>query len=222
MFMAFSLGNAFYFQGLTILTGRMLGPVAVVTFNTTRTMTRVMVQFVTMIKHSVWPEFSYLYGARDLVKARKLNGLAFEITWVSALIFAGVLYFLSPWIMSTWTHGKMAVGHQLLLLFLVGAVLQSLWFVCSGLLMGTNEHSRLGRWYLGSTALSLVAAIPLIHFLGIAGLPWAMIICDSVLVPVALIEISRLLEQPLGHFLLDVLRLRHGVSTVSGYVHNRS
>ena len=221
MFMAFALGNAFYFQGLTLLTGRILGPVAVVVFNTTRTLTRAIVQFVAMIKHSVWPEFSYLFGARDLVRARRLNSLAFEITWVATFFMAGALYLLGPWILQFWTHRMVELDRNLLVLFLAGAVLNSLWFVCSGLLMGANQHGGLAIRYVSATAVSLVLAIPLVHWLGLAGIAWTMIICEAVLLPYTLIHTCRLLEQPLGDFLLHALRLRQVRLTVAKWFFQR-
>lgn len=219
MFMPFLLGNALYFQGLTLLAGRMLGPIGVVLFNTTRTLTRVIVQFVTMIKNSVWPEFSYLFGAPDFEKSRRLNGLAFEVTWVAALSLAVLLYLFGPWLMGMWTHGNVVLDRSLLLLFLVSAVLNSLWFICSGLLMGANRHSGLAKWYLASTALSLVLAIPLVRGLGISGIAWAMILCELLLVPFTLKEACSVLEQPLGQFLRDAFCLRQCRMLLSRQLH---
>lgn len=208
MFMAFALGNALYFQGLTLLTGRMLGPVAVVVFNTTRTLTRAIVQFVVIIKHAIWLEFSYLFGARDLVRSRRLNNLAFEVTWVATFLLAGLFYILGPWIMRFWTHHAVTLDRGLLLLFLGGAVLNSLWSTCSGFLMGANQHSKLGVLYVCATAGSLLIAFPLCLCLGLSGIAWSMILCESILLPYTLIQTCALLEQPLGEFLLDSLRLR--------------
>jgi O-antigen/teichoic acid export membrane protein len=215
MFMAFALGNAFYFQGLTLLTGRMLGPVAVVVFNTTRTLTRAIVQFVAIIKHAIWLEFSYLFGARDLGRSRRLNNLAFEVTWVATFLLAGLLYILGPRIMQLWTHRAVSLDHALLLLFLFGAVLNSLWSVCSGFLLGANQHSKLGVLYVSTTAVSLLVAFPLSDWLGLSGIAWSMILCESILLPYTFIQTCSLLEQPLSEFLLDSLRLKQVCLSVS-------
>ena len=64
-FMAFPAGNALSIQGMTILIGLMLGPVAVATFNPMRTLSRFAYQILDSIKAAVWPELSAAYGARN-------------------------------------------------------------------------------------------------------------------------------------------------------------
>lgn len=221
MFMVFALGNAFYFQGLTLLAGRMLGPAAVVIFNTTRALTRVMVQFVTIIKHSVWPEFSYLFGKGELVKARRLNGLAFECAWVAVAALSGGLYLIGPWVMRLWTHGAVEINRGFLSLFLISAGLNSLWFICSGLLMGANHHEGLARRYVIATAGSLLCAIPLVYWLGIHGIAIAMILCELVLLPYTLKYTCALLDQSVSQFALDALRLRTMLGVVSDWRQTR-
>ncbi len=207
-FMAFPVGNAFYFQGLTLLAGWLLGPANVVVLNTTRALTRAIVQFISILKNSILPEFSRLFGVRDFAKAKRLNELAFELALLAALGFAGTLFFIGPWILKVWTHGAVIVGRGLLVLFLGGAVLNSLWNVSSGLLLGVNRHSRLAVLYLCTSFASLVVAAILVPETGIRGIAWAMILCELLLVPFSLSEACSVLEQPLGQFLRDAFCLQ--------------
>jgi O-antigen/teichoic acid export membrane protein len=160
------------------------------------------------MKHSAWPEFSYLLGARDLDRARRLSELVFEATWVSTLFVAVLLYFAGAQIMSLWTHRAVTLDQGLLFIFLSSAVLNSMWFVGSAQLMGSNEHGRLALWYLGMTMLALLLAWPMAARLGLHGIALSMIVCEACMLPVAVKLSCALLDQPIGQFLSQSLLLR--------------
>jgi len=217
LFMAFSLGNAAYFQGLTVLVGVILNPAAVVAFNTTRTLTRVIVQFVSVIKQSIWPEFSYLYGAGDLVKARRLNELAFELTGLSALCLAGIIAISARLVIGVWTHHAVALDRSLLNLLLFSAVLNALWFATSGVLLGINKHEKLAVWYLCATVSFVVVGKYLISAFGIHGAAIAMIGCELVLLPYALTASCRVLDQSVIQMVWNFFRLKAVREVIAAY-----
>ncbi len=66
-FMAFPAGNAFILQGMTVLVGAVLGPIAVVMYSTVRTLTRFVYQTVDMITNGVWAEMSAALGAGNIL-----------------------------------------------------------------------------------------------------------------------------------------------------------
>jgi O-antigen/teichoic acid export membrane protein len=208
MFMANTLGSAIYIQGLTLLVGAGLGAAAVVVFNTTRTMTRVIVQFVAMIQLSVWPEFSYLFGVGDFTRARRLNELAFEVSWTACLILAVMIYVVAPWLMPLWTHHAVRVDQSLLVIFLTSAVLNGLWSVTAGLLMGTNQHQGLTLRYLVAATFSIILGASSVHYLGIYGVALAMIACELIMLPYAISRTCQLLRQPVKELIYDSVQLR--------------
>lgn len=208
LFMAASCGNAIYFQGLTLLVGGTLGAGAVVVFNTTRALTRAIVQSVTMIKYSVLPEFSYLFGAGDLVRARRLNGLAFEVSCVASVGLAAVIFVAAPWIMPLWTHHVVKSEPLLLVLFLLSAMLNGIWFVTSGLLMGVNQHEGLTARYLLATILSLLIAVVLVRWWGLCGVAVAMVLCEVVLLPYAISRTCRELHYSVRELIHDSIHLK--------------
>lgn len=221
LFTAFSLGNAVYFQGLTLLVGTNLGAGAVVIFNTTRALTRAIVQFVNMIKMSVWPEFSYLQGAGEIHRARRLNGLAVELSWLASAGMAVILYIMGPWIMSVWTHHAVKIDRLLLALFLTSAVLNSIWFVTSGLLKGVNQHEGLAVRYLLATSMALLLGSLVISPLGIYGAALAMIACEAVLLPYAISRTCKALKQSPGDLVRDSLKLKVSGEIFFGYLKRR-
>lgn len=207
MFMAANLGNAIYFQGLTLLVGASLGAAAVVVYNTTRTLTRVIAQFVAMIKLSIWSEFSYLFGSGEIGRAKQLNELAFELSWVASVGLALAIFIAAPWVMPLWTHDAVKIDLVLLAIFLASAALNGIWFVTSGLLMGTNQHEGLTvRYLMGATLAIIIGAIS-VHFLGIYGIALAMIVCEMFLLPYSISRTCHLLNQSVSEFLFDSIRL---------------
>jgi O-antigen/teichoic acid export membrane protein len=208
LFMAVTGGNALYFQGLTLLVGGMLGAGAVVVFSTTRALTRAIPQFVAMIKHSVWPEFSYLFGAGDLARARRLNALAFEVSCLASVALAAATFFLAPWILPLWTRRAVAADPLLLGCFLASAVLNGVWFVTSGLLMGVNQHQGLAVRYVLAAAFALLLAALLVPHWKLPGAAAAMIACEALLLPYAISRTCRALRCPALGLIRDSLQLR--------------
>ncbi len=207
MFLAFSLGGAFYFQGLNLVVGTLLGTSALVLFITTRVLTRAIVQSVNMIKSSIAPEFSYLYGRGEHLKLRRLNALAFELAFVFTFILAIGIFILGPWFIGLWTHHQVVPDKTLLCLFLTSAGLNGLWGVLSGLLMGTNTHEGLGISFVIATFLSLVVGYVLVANVGIYGPALAMIGCELYLLPYAIKRTCRLIEESPITLILETLKL---------------
>ena len=158
-FMAFPLANALSFQGVTLLVGALLGPVAVAIFSTYRTLARTAVQVTAMFSHSLWPEFSRLFGQGSLAELRQLAGRS---SWLSAgqvLLLCAALYAIAPWLLSAWTHDKIAFDPTVVGLLVAYAAASGLWHVPRVLLMATNQHGTLALWTVlgGAVCLTLTA-----------------------------------------------------------------
>jgi O-antigen/teichoic acid export membrane protein len=221
MFMAATLGNAFYFSGLTLLVGASLGRDAVVVFNITRTLTRSIAQFSNMVRLAVRTEFSYMFGGGDLVRARKLNELAFEVSICASLVIATGIFITAPFFLPFWTHHKVSVNSLLLVIFLTSAILNGVWNVISGLLIGINQHEGLSVRYLLAAGMTLGLAMVSVHAMGLYGVALAMVICELVLVPYAVTRTCHLLHQPVKEFLGDVFKLKAVRLAVADYQHRR-
>lgn len=72
-FMALPMSQALIFQGMTLTVGVVLGSVAVVVFTTSRTVTRIVIQFIHLVNGAVWSELSSAFGSGNLLLARKLH-----------------------------------------------------------------------------------------------------------------------------------------------------
>lgn len=160
-FMMFPLANAITFQGLTLLTGHLLGPAMVAVFNTYRTLARVAVQVTATFSHALWAEFSRLFGQGG---ARAIAGLYTRSAWLGLTGSLGLslaLYGVGPMLLAWWTHGAVPLHPELLLWLLLYAAACGAWHVPRVALMATNRHDGLAQ------------GIVLISVLGF-GLSWAL------------------------------------------------
>lgn len=160
-FMLFPISNAITFQGLTLLTGHLLGPAMVAVFNTYRTLARVAVQITATLSHALWAEFARLFGQGGAPAMAGLYARAARLGLVGSLAFSGVLYLIGPTLLAWWTHGAVPQRAELLAWLLLYAAACGAWHVPRVALMATNRHDGLAQ------------GVVLISVLGF-GLSWAL------------------------------------------------
>jgi O-antigen/teichoic acid export membrane protein len=180
-FLAFPAGNALSIQGMVLVIGISLGPVAVATFSTMRTLTRFAFQIIDQIKNSVWPELSAAYGAQNWDLARRLHRTACQAAlWLSlaAVVF---LFVAGGHIFRLWTHGRVVLDVGTFRWLLLGIVANSFWLTSSVVTIASNTHQRVAALYLGGTAGSIVLAALLMPRFGISGAAISLLAIDIVL-----------------------------------------
>ena len=97
-FMSFPLVNALNLQGILVVIGYVMGPIAVVTFNTARTISRSAAQGMNLINNSIWPEMSAAFGVGAMDIARMLHRRACQISLLLCLGITLGVAFLGDWI----------------------------------------------------------------------------------------------------------------------------
>jgi O-antigen/teichoic acid export membrane protein len=157
-FMAFPLANALSLQGVTLLTGALMGATTVALFNTYRTIARVAMQLNTMLSHALWPEFARLYGEGGASAVESLFRRSAALGVLQSVGISLLLYFGSPWLLQFWTHGLIGFDRGLMLLLLAYAAVCGSWHIPCVLLMATNQHAGLAGWSLAAGGLSVVLA----------------------------------------------------------------
>jgi O-antigen/teichoic acid export membrane protein len=180
-FMAFPAGNALSIQGMVLVIGISLGPVAVATFSTMRTLTRFGFTIMDAIKNSVWPELSSAYGAQNWDLARRLHRTACQAAlWLSfaAVIF---LFVAGDRIFAFWTHGRVVMDVSAFRWLLLGIVANSFWYTSSVVTIASNTHQRVAALYLAGTAGSLILARYLMPHFGISGAAMSLLAIDILL-----------------------------------------
>ncbi len=177
-YMGLTVGNSFSFQGMTVIVGAALGPIAVVVFSTTRTLTRFAYQMVDMITNGVWAELSAAFGAGNTLLARNLHRCACQASLGLASAAILLLALFGNWIYDRWTHYTVAMDHRLFYLLLLEVLANSLWFTSAIVPIACNRHERQAIVYLIATALSLPSAYFLMMRFGLAGAGISLLLVD--------------------------------------------
>ena len=213
-FMAFPIGNALSLQGLTIVIGVTLGAAAVVVFSTTRTLTRVVLQVISSINGSVWPELSRAIGGGQLGEARAIVRRSVQLVLMGSLSLLLGLALFGAAIIRWWTRGAVDPPGMLLYILLVGMIGNSCWSTLSVVLAATNRHKRLAVVYLLGTIIALFAAIPLGAAFGLVGAALALLAIDSVMVPYVLRVSLDVVQDVPRDFLSALLDVPAGIRAV--------
>lgn len=152
------LAQALNVQGVVIVVGAILGPLAVVTFSTLRTMTRLSFQLVAAVSHAAEPEIAWAYGARDqaLLSSLFVHTLR-GATWL-AVIVASTLLLFGRMILHVWVHGRVAMDPTLFHWLLASAVTSVLWYGSLTALRAANIHIRAALLYCFSSAIAICIA----------------------------------------------------------------
>lgn len=178
-FMAFPVGQALSFQGFTIVIGSLLGPIAVVSFSTLRTLSRLNMQLVIMFKHAFWPELSRAFGAGDISLARRLHRHACQAS-LSLSIFGGLLLWVfGPFIYRVWIRHDVCFDAACFHVLLLVVVTNSLWDTSAVIPMSINGHCRIAITYALAALSSLGLAWILIPSLGTLGGAIALLAIDG-------------------------------------------
>lgn len=180
-FMAFPIGNAISIQGMSLLVGSLFGPAFLAVFNTYRTLSRVLVQLITTVSRSVWPEISRLYGLGEYLKIRKITRIATFGVGGGSIVMAVILFQFADWILLEWTHGKIVFEPLLFILFLVATVLTAFWQLALVVCMATNTHEKLSWFYFISSVIVILLAAELSGPLGTFSSAWALLIFEIIM-----------------------------------------
>jgi O-antigen/teichoic acid export membrane protein len=206
-FMSFPLVNALNLQGVLVVIGYVMGPIAVVTFNTARTISRSAAQGMNLINNAIWPEMSAAFGAGAMEMARMLHRRACQISLLLCLSITLGVAILGDWIWRIWTVGKVPTDPVLLNIMLLQMVVSAFWFTSSVVPMAINQHQRMARAMLTATCLALLLAWVLMHVpsLGLRGAAIALVIGDIFTAYYVLHESLRLLGDNFGDFARSML-----------------
>ena len=158
---AIPTAQALNIQGMVLVVGAVMGPLAVVVFSTLRTLTRLAFQLSAAVCHAAEPELAAAFGAgrRDLMRSLFTQALRASL-WLALTAAAGLALFGSV-ILETWTHGRVLMVPALFSWLLGSAVASVLWYGALIVLRAANRHLRAANVYLvvAATALGMAAVL---------------------------------------------------------------
>jgi len=197
--LAMPLAQALSIQGMLLVVGAILGPLAVVVFSTLRTLTRVVFGLVSGVSNAVEPEYATAYGAdqRDLLRSLYVHSLRAGL-WL-ALSAAVVLALSGGWILTIWTHGKVVMDSTLFHWLLISPVIAALWFSALTTIRAANLHLHAALLYCVSSAISVAIAAVLLVLTGrLANAGLALLLLDGAMTLYTLGAASRIVGIRVG------------------------
>ena len=218
-FMAFPLGYALSLQGFTVVIGARLGPIAVVSFTTLRTLSRLNLQIIAAMKHALWPEFSRAFGQGNTALAQRLHRLAWRASLLISLFGGLFLWVLGPYIYRLWLHGSVSFDAACFHVLLLVAIVNSLWDTSAVIPMSINSHIRIAITYAVAALFSLGLAWFLLAELGTIGAAIALLAMDGFMATYVLRTALNRTDDTLRSFvgaLFTVPLFRRAVQIASG------
>ena len=139
-FMLMPISQALLVQGPIMILGALMSPVAVVTFATTRTLTRVGTAATNMLNGSLQGEYGVAFGRHDSTMLRKLL-IYHQLTSFAAIaIYAVLLNFLKHPLMQLYTHGKIPAHDPFFILMILTIAAEMMWSSIATPLSSINRH----------------------------------------------------------------------------------
>ena len=206
-FMGFPASNALRLQGTVMLVSILLGPLAVVTFTTVRTLSNAAKRAIGIINHTIWPELSMAFGGQNVLLARRLHGYGCQAcVWIGAVTVL-VLSYVGPWLIEKWTSEAVHPSGTFLHLMLVSGVVSALWYTSSVVPMAINRHERLAVYIFLGTLLSLVLAGWFGSLWGLSGFAFALLVVDAAITGLVLRMSLDLLDERPSSFARHFIRI---------------
>lgn len=203
---AFPASQALNVQGMILVVGAVLGPVAVVIFSTLRTLTRLVFQLVVAVGNATEPELAAAYGMRNhrLISALFINQLRAAF-WLAA-IASVALAASGNLILRLWTHGQIFMQPTLFSFLLISGLASTLWFGSLNALKAANLHLRATVAYVLSSGAAVGLAALMLSFMSdVACAGLALLVMDAAMIFYTARSMSSLLGiRPVSAFLSAV------------------
>jgi O-antigen/teichoic acid export membrane protein len=177
-FMAFPVGQAMLLQGVLLVIGTVLGPAAVVVFNTLRMLTRYAVHLTTMFIRVAGPEMSYAYGRADLRLVQRVHWQVCRLGLWTALTACAVQALAGPWLLRIWTGGNVEALPAVFLPLVLTVLLNTCQTLAANVLLATNHHRRYALVFVLSSIAALALTLALTRTFGLAGAAWAGVLSE--------------------------------------------
>jgi O-antigen/teichoic acid export membrane protein len=210
-FMGFPLGNAFNIQGSQMAVNYAMGAKAVAVFGTARTVSRLALQAVELVKNTVWPELSIAFGAGNMEVVRTLHRRACQIALFMSLSVVVIVATLGPTFLHKWTLGKVPSSPGLVGLLLVVVVFYSLWSTSSTLVAAINLHERLATVYSIATGVTVVVTYFAARKYGLYGAAGSLLLSELIMDAYVLPSSLRIAHDTWGGFLRAMLHYPHSL-----------
>jgi O-antigen/teichoic acid export membrane protein len=147
-YMSYTLSYALNIQGVSLLVGIFLGPVAVVTVNAVRTFTRLGRAAASIVISSIEPIFAQLAGSDANNHGKKAFQYLVAASVLGSVIYAVGVILFGEQFLEWWTRGTVVHQGVLINLMLLAVVFEIGWYTLQTPFVSTNRHSIFALWLL--------------------------------------------------------------------------
>ena len=204
-FMGFPIGQSLNLQGSQMAVNYAMGPEAVAVFSTARTVSRLALQVVEMVKNTVWPELSIAFGAGNIELVRSLHRRACQIALFISLMVVVVVATLGPTFLHRWTLGKVPSSPGLIGILLVVVVFYALWSTSATLVSAINLHERLATVFTIATGVTVFVTYFAARRFGLYGAASSLLLSEIVMDVYVLPASLKIAHDTWGGFLWALL-----------------
>lgn len=180
-YMAAPAGQIMMFQGCTAVVNGLFGPVAVVIFNTGRTLTRTLTQIYSLVISSAMSELQFEIGSGRLTSARRLFRLMTLLSLIVGLTGSLALEIWGGSIYQAWVGKAVTMPTALMPLLLVGVAVSAFWLPAQHVFLAANRPFTFARWSTSAAIVSISVSYLLGAMFGLAGVAAACSLYDVVL-----------------------------------------
>ncbi|WP_180042662.1 lipopolysaccharide biosynthesis protein [Acinetobacter sp. YH16039] len=172
------LWRALYFQGTTLLIRVMLGPSAVVIYNTMRVLMNTSAQVFNIVSSSIYPDFQVAVGEKNPKKVNNLFSFIFISNIIVAIAFMIFISIFGKDIYVWWTKGKILVPNDIWIYFISSVIFYAMWFSQSLIFESHNKPYSLTLTGILVSIISVSTTWFSIKILGINGIGVGVLIFD--------------------------------------------
>ncbi|QEE43367.1 lipopolysaccharide biosynthesis protein (plasmid) [Rhizobium sp. WL3] len=184
--MAIPVAMAINLQGVVLIVGGLLGPIAVASYTPVRTCSRMALQIVGVMNRASMPEIARASSKGDsaeLGQLVKLNAIFIVVFLVPGSVLFGL--FGSEFV-EIWSNGHIFPDELFVGLVAVATFVHGIWYFISNMLLSTNSHVSLAKYIMASGIISIALSYIGGSQFGLVGVGAALIFAELFCVLAAL------------------------------------
>lgn len=169
-------------QGMILIAGAVIGPVAAAMLGPVRTASRITIQLIGIINRATMPEFSSAVATGDKASLNRLLSINLRSVFFVLLPGAFLFGWLGDSLVAYWSAGKIRPDAVFVGLIAVSMFVHGLWFFASNLLVSINRHGRFGKLLLPVSVVAVGVTLPLSMHFGLLGLALGIVFSETLAV----------------------------------------
>lgn len=214
-YLLFPATNAINLQGIAAIVGLLLGPVALASLATLRTLARLVDIIPDMLVGIITAEAAYAKGRENMQDLLDMSAVATLIITIIAMGGAAFLFFFGDLVYETWTAGTVAFNASLLVMLLAARILRASYLPNASILFGMNIHANVGiaSFVIHLAAVALLGGL-ILAGLGVIAVPLSLLAIEVALFATVFHEFARRTGLPITKALFYVLSPATGARAI--------